>query len=142
MKVAIANDRNSYELKQFLIPHLESWGFEVTDKTASNDSDLYEAAVNVCQSILNKESNRGIVLDQHGVGSSIVANKHKGIICANVFDEHSARMTVEHNNSSIITIGSGIVGDTLAKKITETFLKSDYEGGRHQIRVDMLNKMC
>src|SRR5699024_2210916 len=122
--------------------HLESWGFEVTDKTANNDSDLYDAAVNVCQSILNKESDRGIVLDQYGVGSSIVANKHKGIICANVFDEHSARMTVEHNNSSIITIGSGIVGDTLAKKITETFLKSDYEGGRHQIRVDMLNKMC
>lgn len=142
MKIAIANDKSSYELKKYLRTHLEELDFEVIDKTAENEVDLFEAATLVCNSIKNQESDRGIILDQYGVGSSIVANKYKGIICANVFDEHSARMTVEHNNASTITIGSGIVGNILSKKIAEAFVKADYDGGRHQIRVDMLNKMC
>lgn len=141
MKVILGNDRNSYEMKQELKKHLSQSGIEVIDKTPE-ETDLFSAASIVSKSLLNEEAERGIVLDEYGVGSSIVANKHKGIICANVFDEHSARMTVEHNNTSVITIGTGIVGNILARKICESFLTAEYDGGRHQVRVDMLNKMC
>jgi len=141
MKVILGNDRNSYEMKQELKKHLSQSGIEVIDKTPE-ETDLFSAASIVSKSLLNEEADRGIVLDEYGVGSSIVANKHKGIICANVFDEHSARMTVEHNNTSVITIGTGIVGNILARKICESFLTAEYDGGRHQVRVDMLNKMC
>lgn len=141
MKIVIGNDRNSYEMKQELKNHLNKLGIEVIDKTPY-ETDLVSAASLVSKALLNREADRGIILDEYGVGSSIVANKHKGIICANVFDEHSARMTVEHNNTSVITIGTGIVGNILAIKICEAFLSAKYDGGRHQIRVDMLNKMC
>ena len=72
----------------------------------------------------------------------MVATKIKGIIAAEVSDERSAYMTREHNNSSIITIGSKIVGSELALNIVKEFLQASYDGGRHQIRVDMLNKMA
>jgi len=128
-------------MKQELKNHLNKLGIEVIDKTPY-ETDLVSAASLVSKALLNREADRGIILDEYGVGSSIVANKHKGIICANVFDEHSARITVEHNNTSVITIGTGIVGNILARKICEAFLSAKYDGGRHQIRVDMLNKMC
>lgn len=71
----------------------------------------------------------------------MVATKHKGMIAAEVSEERSAYMTREHNNSQMITIGSQIVGEKLAENIVLAFLKAEYDGGRHQIRVDMLNKM-
>lgn len=141
MKIVIGNDKNSYEMKQELKNHLNQSGIEVIDKTP-DETDMVSAASIVSKALLNREADRGIILDEYGVGSSIVANKHKGIICANVFDEHSARMTVEHNSTSVITIGTGIVGNVLARKICEAFLSAEYDGGRHQVRVDMLNKMC
>ena len=72
----------------------------------------------------------------------MVATKIKGMVAAEVSDERSAYMTRGHNNSRIITIGSKIVGTEVAKNIVKGFLTAGYDGGRHQIRVDMLNKMC
>ncbi len=72
----------------------------------------------------------------------MVATKVKGMVAAEVSDERSAYMTRGHNNSRIITVGAELVGETLAKNIAREFLAADYDGGRHQIRVDMLNKMC
>jgi galactose-6-phosphate isomerase len=74
--------------------------------------------------------------------SSISATKIKGMIAAEVSDERSAYMTRAHNNTRIITVGSEIVGPGVAKNIAKGFVEGDYDGGRHQIRVDMLNKMC
>ena len=71
-----------------------------------------------------------------------MCTKHKGIICAQVADEHSAKMTRDHNNTSIITIGSKVTALEIAKGIADKFISSNYSGGRHQIRVDMLNKMA
>ncbi|WP_040984254.1 galactose-6-phosphate isomerase subunit LacA [Oceanobacillus jeddahense] len=142
MRVSIGSDVKGTVLKNHLKTHLESLGYDVTDVTQDKELDFFDGATNVSQSILNKEADRGIIIDEYGVGSSIVVNKYKGIICANVADEHSAEMTVHHNNSSIITLGSGIVGRKLAEKICEAFVSADYDGGRHQIRVDMVNKMC
>lgn len=141
MNVILGADIDGFRLKEHLKKHLTNLGYKVIDKTPEKTMNFIEASTLVSKATLNGEG-RGIVIDQYGVGSFIVANKHKGIICAQVFDEHSARMTRDHNNTSVITIGSGIVGDTLAERLVEVFLNSEYSGGRHQIRVDMLNKMC
>ncbi|QKY70362.1 galactose-6-phosphate isomerase subunit LacA [Lentibacillus sp. CBA3610] len=142
MKIAIGSDVNGLTLKNHLKSHLENMDYDVLNVTSNEEYDLFDAATNVSKAITDEEADRGIVIDAYGVGSSIVANKYEGIICANVADEHSAKMTVAHNNSSIITLGSEIIGEILAAKICEAFVKADYDGGRHQIRVDMVNKMC
>ncbi|MBY7142866.1 galactose-6-phosphate isomerase subunit LacA [Virgibacillus sp. NKC19-3] len=142
MKVVIGSDRNGFELKKILKTYITNLGHEIIDETPEKDLDLYEATTKVAKIIQEEKADRGIIIDEYGVGSSITANKYKGIICANVFDEHSATMTIRHNNASIISIGSGIVGPILAEKIVESFLTAEYDGGRHQVRVDMLNKMC
>ena len=72
----------------------------------------------------------------------MVADKFKYIICAELNDEHSAKMTRDHNNANVITMGSGVIGEAVACKIAERFCVAKYSGGRHQIRIDMLNKMC
>lgn len=96
----------------------------------------------VSEEVLKEEDNFGIIIDEYGAGSFMVANKVKGVVCAEVSDEHSARMTKEHNNANVISLGSGIVGKTLAKNIVMSFLNNNYSGGRHQIRVDMLNRLA
>src|SRR5690625_4088620 len=106
MKIAIASDVNGIQLKDHLKSHLESLGYDILDVTSNKESDLFDAATKVSKVISNKEADRGIMIDEYGVGSSIVANKYKGIICANVADEHSAKMTVRHNSTTIITLGS------------------------------------
>ncbi|WP_156854451.1 galactose-6-phosphate isomerase subunit LacA [Oceanobacillus sp. AG] len=142
MKIAIGSDTKGFELKEHLKDYLTEHGYHVYDETPEKEVDFFEATTRVIDSIKGNKADRGIVIDEYGVGPSMVANKYKGIICANTTDEHSAFMTRGHNNTSIITIGSGIVGEKLAEKIAKTFIEADYDGGRHQIRVDMLNKMC
>lgn len=88
------------------------------------------------------EGSLGIAIDGYGAGSFITAAKIKGMVVAEVSDERSAYMTREHNNSRMITLGSKIVGEELALNIVKEFLQANYDGGRHQIRVDMLNKMA
>ncbi|WP_160673301.1 galactose-6-phosphate isomerase subunit LacA [Clostridium sp. C8-1-8] len=140
MKILIGSDRAGSKLKEHLKAYLNGKGFEVIDKT-EDEVDLVDSADRVCKGILVGEGDRGILIDGYGAGSFMAANKHKGIICAEVSDEHSAYMTRNHNNTSIIAIGAGIVGDTLAEALVDNYLSSEYAGGRHQIRVDMLNKM-
>lgn len=141
MKVIIGSDSKGLELKEHLKKHLEVLGYEVVDKTASDKLDFVESSKLVANAILNGEGDRGILIDEYGAGSFMVANKIKGIICAQVSDEHSAKMTRDHNNTSIIALGSAVLGKKLAEKLVETYVDTQYSGGRHQIRVDMLNKM-
>ena len=84
----------------------------------------------------------GLCFDEYGVGSYMAATKVKGMVAANVSDERSAYMTREHNNARMMCMGAGVVGVDVANTIADEFLKSNYAGGRHQIRVDMLNKMA
>lgn len=142
MKIVVGSDVKGFNQKEQIKMHLTYLGYEVEDLTPKKVNDYYDATLAVVAYIQANKEDKGIVIDEYGVGPFIIANKFKGIICANLFDEHSAKMTRAHNNTNLITIGSGIVGDTLAKKIVETFVAANYEGGRHQIRVDMLNKMC
>lgn len=141
MKIAIASDVRGFDLKEHLKEYLSDLGFEIEDLTPEKNQDFYDATVKMSEYIQAEKADKGIIIDEYGVGPSIVANKYKGIICANTFDEHSAKMTNAHNGANIMTMGSGMVGVRLAEKIAETFAKSTYDAGRHQVRVDMLNKM-
>lgn len=142
MKVIIASDCKSVEFKNYIKNHLINQGHQVVDKTYNKEVNFVEAANYVADAILSNEGDRGIIIDEYGIGSFNIATKHKGIICAQVSDEHSAKMTRDHNNTSIITLGSKVTSYEIGKRIAEKFVLSEYSGGRHQIRIDMLNKMA
>ena len=140
MKVILGSDVDGNELKDYIKNYLLENGYDVIDK--SENKDFVETTYAVAQTVLADNDSLGIVFDAYGAGSFMVATKIKGMIAAEVSDERSAYMTRGHNNSRIITIGSKIVGTEVAKNIVKGFLTAGYDGGRHQIRVDMLNKMC
>ncbi|WP_217077545.1 galactose-6-phosphate isomerase subunit LacA [Clostridium baratii] len=142
MRVLIGSDFKSSDFKNCIKEYLSSKGFDVIDKTDEKNLDFFESANILAEGILNNEGVRAIVIDEYGTGSFNVCAKHKEIVCAQVSDEHSAKMTRDHNNTSIITIGSKVTSLEIAKRICEKFILSEYSGGRHQIRVDMLNKMA
>jgi galactose-6-phosphate isomerase len=141
MNIALCSDKDGLFLKNILKDYITTLGYTVIDKSSNGCEDFIDSSILVANSIKNKEADLGILIDAFGAGSFMATTKIKGIIAAQVSDEHSAKMTRDHNNTSIITIGSQIVGDELAKNIVKNFLESNYSGGRHQIRVDMLNKM-
>ena len=142
MKVILGSDLVGFNLKNYLKKYIFSLGYEVVDVTENPAIDFVDSTLKVARYLSINNDNLGIAIDEFGVGSFMVATKIKGMVVAEVSDERSAYMTREHNNSRMITIGSGIVGERLAENIVKEFLEASYAGGRHQIRVDMLNKMC
>ncbi|MBO3061414.1 MULTISPECIES: galactose-6-phosphate isomerase subunit LacA [Mammaliicoccus] len=142
MNVVIGSDENGKNLKLCIKQYLLNNNYKVVDTTEDKDVDLVDATLNVAKEVQKNEKNLGIVIDAYGAGSFMVATKIKGMIAAEVSEERSAYMTRGHNNSRMITLGSEIVGEQLAINIVKAFINGKYDGGRHQIRVDMLNKMC
>ncbi len=143
MKIFIGADQKGAALKDVVVDYLRGEGIEIVDLSKQGDVDFYEASVKVVNEVLKDVTvNKGIIIDEFGAGPFMVADKFKYIICAELNDEHSAKMTRDHNNANIITMGSAVVGEEVAKRIAHRFCVAQYSGGRHQIRVDMLNKMC
>ncbi|WP_214269606.1 galactose-6-phosphate isomerase subunit LacA [Mammaliicoccus lentus] len=142
MNVVIGSDEHGKNLKSRIKQYLLKNNYKVVDATEGNDVDFVDATLAVVKEVQTNEENLGIAIDAYGAGSFMVATKIKVMIAAEVSEERSAYMTREHNNSRMITIGSEIVGEQLAINIVQEFINAKYDGGRHQIRVDMLNKMC
>lgn len=142
MKVYLSADKNGQELKKILMTYLTEEDYEVEDLTETPADDFVDSANLLVQKLKEDEEGYGIAVDAYGAGSFIAANKHKEIVAAEVSDEWSAHMTRRHNNARIITLGSEVVGVELAKSVVKAFVTADYDGGRHQVRVDMLNAMC
>lgn len=140
MKVVIGSDSEGMVLKEWLKMKLTQSGVEIEDKSISS-GDFVDVTLAVVKSLKRDKNSLGIVIDGFGVGSFMVAAKVKGMIAAEVSDERSAYMTREHNDARLITLGANIVGQELALAIANAFLNAPYRGGRHQIRVDMLNEM-
>ena len=139
MKIAIGCDHGALALKNALIPHLEKQGYEIKDfGTYSLDScDYPDFAAPAARAVASGECDKGIVLCTTGIGVSITANKVKGIRCALLSDVMSARMTREHNDTNMMAIGAGVVGQMLALEIADTWLGTDFSGEeRHQRRID------
>ena len=141
MAIIIGADAAGSKLKDVVKDFLVGENFEVVDVTKEGQ-DFVDVTLAVAVEVNKQEENLGIVIDAYGAGPFMVATKIKGMVAAEVSDERSAYMTRGHNNSRMITMGAEIVGEGLAKNIAKGFVNGKYDGGRHQIRVDMLNKMC
>ncbi len=142
MAVIIASDANGLELKTSIVVYLKEKGHEVVDLSFQKELDIVDVTLKVTQYLTEHPDDLAIIVDDYGVTSFMAASKIKGMIVAEASDERTAYMTRGHNNSRIITLGAELVGHGLGKKIAEGFVTGTYDGGRHQIRVDMLNKMC
>ena len=141
MAIIIGADAAGSKLKDVVKDFLVGENFEVVDVTKEGQ-DFVDVTLAVAAEVNKQEENLGIVIDAYGAGPFMVATKINGMVAAEVSDERSAYMTRGHNNSRMITMGAEIVGEGLAKNIAKGFVNGKYDGGRHQIRVDMLNKMC
>ena len=139
MKIAIACDHGALALKNTLIAHLTKQGHEVVNfGTDTLDScDYPDFAAPAAKSVAKGECDKGIVLCTTGIGVSITANKVDGIRCALLSDVMSARMTREHNDTNVLAMGAGVVGEKLAIEIVDTWLGTAFSGdARHQRRID------
>lgn len=140
MKIAIASDHGGYDLKQDLSAWLTEQGHEVKDfgcsgKESCDYADFCEPAA---RAVAAGDCERGIVICTTGIGASITANKVKGIRCALCSEPWSAEMTRRHNNANMLGLGAGCVGPLLARQIVSAFLTHEFEGGRHQRRIDKI----
>ncbi len=138
--IAIACDHGGYALKETVKKHLLELGYEVRDfGTDSLDScDYPDYAAPAAQAVADGTCEKGIVICTTGIGVSIVANKINGIRCALCSDILSAEMTRRHNDTNMLAMGAGIVGSNLALAIVDKWLTTEFEGGRHQRRVDKI----
>ena len=142
-KIALASDHAGYKLKEVLKRHLEENGYEVDDLgTDSEQSVDYPDYIRpAAESVAEKLADLGIVLGGSGNGEAITANKIKGIRCALCWNKESARLAAEHNNANMISIGARMVTDRDAKEIVDTWLNTDFEGGRHIPRIEKLHSL-
>ena len=140
MKVALAADHGAFELKEFLKNHLEEKGIEVTDFGCfSKESvDYPKFAYLASNAVAGKVCDFGVICCTTGLGVSMAANKVKGVRAAVCTNEMLAEMTRRHNNANVICMGQNVVSQELAAKMTDIFLSTEFEGGRHQRRVDLL----
>ena len=141
MKIAIGCDHGALNLKNKLVSWLEAKGHEVKDfGTYTPDScDYPEFAAAAAKAVASGECEKGIVLCTTGIGVSISANKVDGIRCALLADVWSAKMTRLHNDTNMMALGAGVVGENLALEIADTWLGTEFSGdARHQRRIDKL----
>ena len=138
MIIAMASDHGGYLLKEHIKKYLTEQGHEVRDfgcnSLESCDYPIFGAQA--ARAVAAGECERGIVICTTGIGISITANKIKGIRCALCSEPLSAEMTRRHNNANMLAMGAGMTGEKLAERIVDTFLTAEFEGGRHQRRVD------
>ncbi|MFH0832239.1 MAG: ribose 5-phosphate isomerase B [Candidatus Aenigmatarchaeota archaeon] len=143
MRIAIGCDHRGYDLKESLKGYLAGNGHEVKDfGTHSKDSVDYPVfAKEVAMAIATGEYNRGILICGSGIGMQIAADKIKKIRAANCRDEDDAYRSRAHNDANVLTLGADKITGDLAKRIVDKWLTTDFEAGRHQRRVDMIEEM-
>lgn len=143
MKIAIGNDHAAVDLKNHIKKYVEDMGHTVinfgTDTNESCDYPLYGEKVG--RAVADGEADLGILICGTGIGISLAANKVKGVRAAVCSEPYSAKLTRMHNNANIIAFGARVVGEAMAEMIVYEFLNAEYEGGRHQRRVDMISEI-
>lgn len=143
MKIAMGADHGGFSLKETIKQHLEEQGHEVLDlgtyDTASCHYPVY--AEKVARAVAAGQAERGILVCGTGIGMSIAANKIPGIRAAAVSDCFTAQATREHNDANILCLGERTVGPGLAMRIVDTYLAAQFQGGRHQTRLDMITAL-
>ncbi len=138
--IALGSDHGGYALKEHIKQHLDSLGLAYrdfgTDSTESCDYPAFGRAAALA--VASGECDRGIVICTTGIGISISANKVKGIRCALCSEPLSAEMTRRHNDANMLAMGAGLIGPSMAYRIVDVFLNTEFEGGRHARRVDQI----
>ncbi|MBZ4663928.1 MAG: ribose 5-phosphate isomerase [Caloramator sp.] len=140
MKIALGCDHGGYNLKQAILEHLEKKGIEYKDFGCYSieSCDYPDFAEKVAESIVKGEYDCGILVCGTGIGISIAANKVPGIRAAHCTDTFSAKAARQHNNANILALGERITGIGLALDIVDAYLEAEFEGGRHQRRIDKI----
>ncbi|KYH34921.1 ribose-5-phosphate isomerase B [Clostridium tepidiprofundi DSM 19306] len=143
MKIALGSDHGGIELKRDIIKHLEKKGIEIKDfGTYTEEScDYPDFALKVAEEVASKNYDFGILVCGTGIGISISANKVPGIRAALCHDTFSAHATREHNDANILALGGRIVGVGLALDIVDAFLNAEFQGGRHERRVNKITEI-
>lgn len=138
MKIAIAANQVGEHLKDVVKDYLEEKGYEVEDLS---DADIFTATMNVVEQIRSSRADRGIVVDDYAAAPFMIASKNHGIVCAPVYEYYTADMTRRHNSTQMICLGADITSEKLSCELAQAFLDTEYAAGRHQVRVDMLDRM-
>ena len=143
MKIAVASDHGGFALKEKVKEHLIERGFDVEDLgTHSEESVDYPVYGKACgEAVASGKADLGVVVCGTGIGISIAANKIDGIRAAHCHDVYSAEMTKRHNNANVICMGGRVIGRELAFKIIDAWLDAEFEGGRHQKRIDKIHAL-
>jgi ribose 5-phosphate isomerase B len=144
VRIAIGSDHAGFELKGLLIPMLKEMGHEPIDVGAyvlDEDDDYPDFAIAVANMVRKGEAERGIVICGTGIGSSIAANKVKGIRAALCHDTLTARLSREHNDANVLALGGRVIGKELAMEIVRVWLESDFLEGRHKRRLDKIREI-
>lgn len=143
MKIGIGNDHTAVEMKNEIMEHLLDRGYEVVNYGADSTErfDYPVAGYKVGKAVASGEVDYGVCICGTGIGISLAANKVRGIRAAVVSEPYSARLTKAHNNANIIAFGARVVGIEVAKMIVDEFFDTEYEGGRHQKRIDMITEI-
>lgn len=138
--IALACDHGALELKEAIKAHLEARGLEWKDfGTYTPDScDYADFAAPAARAVASGECERGIVCCTTGIGISIAANKIRGIRCALLHDHMSARLTRQHNNANMMALGAAVTTVPTALELVDIFLDTEFQGGRHQRRIDKI----
>ena len=140
MIIALGCDHGGFEHKNAIAEHLKERGFEVVDYGIHENVsvDYPDIATKLCNGILNGEANLGILVCGTGIGMSIAANKINGIRAAACSEHFSAKFTRLHNNSNVLCLGGRVIGVGTAIELVDLFVDTEFEGGRHQTRVDKI----
>lgn len=143
MKIVIGSDHAGFDLKETIKTHLTGQGHEVHDVGTFDKSSCHYPAIakEVALAVSSGDYPRGILVCGTGIGMSMAANKVHGVRAAALSDCFTAEATRKHNNANILCLGERTVGPGLALLLTDIFLKTEFEGGRHQTRVDMITEL-
>ncbi len=140
MRIALSADHAGYELKDVLIAWLREGGHEIIDlgTNSSESVDYPRFGASLADALAEGRAERGITVCGSGIGVAIAANRNPACRCAQVAEPLSARLARSHNDANAIALGARLIGPDMAKACVTAFLSTDFEGGRHQRRVDML----
>lgn len=138
MRIAVGSDHRGVAMKTKVVHLLHQLGHEIVDVGVENDHsvDYPDIAAEVSRKVSKKEVDRGILICGTGIGMSIVANKFPGVRAAPCHDSVTAELSRRHNDLNVLCLSGDILGERLVDRLVETWLGTEFEGGRHQRRVD------
>ncbi len=142
MKIAVASDHRGVQVKQKILRQLADMGIEAIDLGPANTDrvDYPDYAAKVANAITAHEVERGILVCGTGIGMSIAANRYHGVRAALCHDDMTAEMSRRHNDSNVLCLSADLLGEQLITRMTEVWVKTQFEGGRHQERLDRLEQ--